>query len=207
MADDIQSFEFKPALMRGRDNWTLDGGFLTKNGELFCDLGRIESARFAEMASQRVYTAWLDLYQGDGRHRIACNLRRPSEHNQQFMSLAASVLENLAAREPDMPVAFGAGSGVRWAMFLIGLLAGLFGLGLWASVAMGGTAQDETLFVLLFGGLFVVFGAGLGWAYRPWAPPRMLSASAARDLVRRFAANAGPQKGKDQGEDPEQDKG
>ena len=113
MADDVQSFEFKTALLSGRDNWTLDAGFLTRNGELFCSLDNVKRARFAQMTVRYSHSSWLDLHFEDRRQRISCNMHPGDESNREFLSLCSAILSDLAARKPGMSVAFGAGGGVR----------------------------------------------------------------------------------------------
>ena len=207
MADDVQSFEFKTALLSGRDNWTLDGGFLTRNGELFCSLDNVKRARFAQMTVRYSHSSWLDLHFGDRRQRITCNMHPGDDSHEAFLSLSAAILDELAARKPGMQVAFGAGGAIRWTMFLIGVAALVFGLGIFAAALMGGVGDDKRLFAMIFGGGFALFGAGLGWNYRPWAPPVTLSVDRARDVVAQLALDAEPQPAQDDGEQPEQDKG
>lgn len=207
MADDVQSFEFKPALLQGRNNWTLDGGFLTRNGELFCSLDDITGARFAQMSVRHTHSAWFDLQFEGGRHRIACNMPPGDENYRQFMSLCAAVLNDLDTRKSGIRVSFGAGGAVRWSMFLTGLVAALFGLGILISLANGGVRESRTLAAFIFGAGFALFGAGMSWSYRPWAPPAILAAGTARDLVARLALHGHPQTGKDQDEEPEDGKG
>ena len=207
MADTVQRFEFKPALMRERNNWTLDGGFLTCNGELFSDLNAITSARFAELHVRHTYSTWLDLNYEGGRHRIACNMPPGDKNHTAFLQLTAATLSELAERKPDMKVTFGTVGAVRWALFLIGFAAGLFGLGILAFMLSGGTDRGDGLFVFLFGGAFLLFGGAMAWIYRPWAPPATLPVTRARDLVSRLALHHKPESGEDESEQPEEDKG
>ncbi|MEQ8559073.1 MAG: hypothetical protein RIB03_12215 [Henriciella sp.] len=207
MPDGVQSFEFKPALMRGRDNWTLDGGFLTRNGELFCDLGMVDSARFAEMSSQRSYAAWLDLHEGKTRRRIACNIRRPSDQNREFMSLAGAVFEHLAERKPELKVAIGAGSGVRWAFFIMGALMVLGAIAFMIAETIMDAPQSEILVALIFCALFAGVGGLMAANNRPWAPPLELTADRARQVIARLMQDSEPAPGKGDGDQPEQDEG
>lgn len=207
MADDVQSFEFKTALLSGRDNWTLDAGFLTRNGELFCSLDNVKRARFAQMTVRYSHSSWLDLHFEDRRQRISCNMHPGDESNREFLSLCSAILSDLATRKPGMSVAFGAGGGVRLAMFVIGVVALVCGLGMVMAAAMGGVREERVLFAMVFGGGFALFGAALGWTYRPWAAPVTLPIGTARDVLAGLALDSEPQAGEDQGEQPEQDKG
>ena len=207
MADDVQSFEFKPALMRGRDNWTLDAGFLTRNGELFCSLDNVAGVRFAQLSARHTHSSWLDLTLEDRKERISCNLPPGDESNSQFLALAAAILADLETRKPDLKVAFGAGGAVRIAMFAIGLLALVFGLIVWIILANGGVRESRALMAFLFAGGFVLFGGGLAWSYRPWAPAAMVPVETARLLVAGLALDDQPEQGQDDGEAPEDREG
>ena len=207
MAEDVQSFEFKPALMRGRDNWTLDAGFLTRNGELFCSLDNVAGVRFAQLSARHAHSSWLDLTLEDRKERISCNLPPGDENNAAFLGLATAILADLEVRKPDLQVAFGAGGAVRIAMFAIGLVALAFGLVVWIILANGGVRESRALMAFLFAGGFVLFGAGLAWSYRPWAPPAMVPVETARLLVAGLALDDQPEQDEDGGEDPEDRKG
>lgn len=188
----MQTFEFKPAVLRSRSHWTLDSGLLTRNGQPFCDLGQVTQARYAEMSVRRTHSEWFELGYPGGRHRIACNMWPGDPHNTEFRKLCAAILSKLADRKPDLQVVIGAGGGVRWAMFLIGALSALFGLGVLLSIFMGGVNDGKVAFALLFSSGFILFGVWLGWAYRPWAPPLLMPVSAARDMLLRLAMDEKP---------------
>ena len=201
MPDGVQSFEFKPAVLAGRNHWTLDGGFLTRNGELYCDLGAVESARFAEMSSSRIYAAWLDLHHEGGRHRIGCNVRRPDENNRQFMSLSAAILDELAERKPDMKVAFGAGGGgVGWAFFIMGVLMVVGAVAFVIGEIMMDAPLAEILWSFLFCAMFAGFGALMAVNFRPWVPAATLPPASARDVVAKLAVNDQPSAREQDGE-------
>ncbi|MGB3627072.1 MAG: hypothetical protein WA989_14670 [Henriciella sp.] len=203
----MQSFEFKAALLAGRKQWTLDSGLITKDGEPFCDLGRVDRALFAEMTVRYTHSEWFDLFHGRTRYRITCNLPDGDEHNMEFKRLVSAITTELAARDPDLPVAFGAGGGERKAMFTIGLLAFVFGAIILAALMMGGVRDSKAMFAMLFGGGFVLFGALTGWTSRPWASLPSLPASTAREIFARLAVQEDPSSAEPKGEGPEQDKG
>lgn len=188
----MQTFAFKPAVLRRRTNWILDSGMLTRNGELFSDLGRITGVRYAEMSMRRSHSEWFELSFPGGRHRIPCNMWPGDENNTEFRKLCAAILSELAERKPDLQVVIGAGGAVRWSMFLIGLLAALFGLVVFLAVFAGGVRESKAAFALLSGGGFILFGVWLGWSYRPWVPPRVMGVSAARDMLSRLAMDKQP---------------
>ena len=188
----MQTFEFKPAVLRSRSNWTLDSGLLTRDGQPYCDLGQVTGARYAEMSMQKSHSEWFELNYPGGRKRIACNMWPGDPHNTEFRKLCGAVLSELADRKPELQVVIGAGGAVRWAMFLIGAVAALFGLAVLLSIFMGGVNDGKVAFALLFSGGFILFGVWLGWSFRPWAPPLLVPVSAARDMLSRLAMDEKP---------------
>ena len=188
----MQSFEFKPALLRGRNNWTLDSGMLTRNGQLFCSLSSIDSARFGEMRSQRAYSAWLDLHAGEKRHRIACNIARGDKNNVAFMHLAGAILGELSLLKPDLQVQMGAGAGVKWAMFIIGFVSLIFGVMMLAAAPLGFVDNDRMLTAYLTGGTALLFGGWLCWQFRFWKGPDTMPAASARLHVLSLAPSEKP---------------
>lgn len=200
----MQGFEFKPALLRGRDNWTIDSGMLTRNGELYCSFANVKAARFAQMTTSRNHTAWLDLKTDRRRNRIACNFHPASQDYQAFNTLCLAIMDELDRAVPDTRVAIGAGGGVRWSMFILGLLTAVFGVFM-TGMGLAGRVNDGTvLFAAMFGLGAVAFGLWLGWTFRPWAPPLTLSPSEARSYLARFSAEQQPAETEEQGEAPEQ---
>ncbi|WP_370323156.1 hypothetical protein [Henriciella pelagia] len=202
----MQTFEFKPALMRGRDNWTLDSGLVTHNGEPFCSLERVTAARYAEMSVKHTHSEWFELTVPGRVHRVSCNMPAGDDSNRQFRALCAAVLTDLVERKPDLQVTIGAGGAIRWAMFIIGAVAAVFGLIVLASIGLGAIRDAKVGFALVFSLGFVAFGAWLAWSYRPWAPPLLLPVSVARDLLSRLSVNEQPATAEKGGKNPEQDK-
>lgn len=188
----MQGFEFKPALLRGRDNWTIDSGMLTRNGELYCSFANVTDARFAQMATSRNHTAWLDLQTDRRRNRIACNFPPASPDYQAFNALCLAVMEELESHKPGMRVAIGAGGGVRWSMFILGLLTMAFGVFM-MGMGLAGRVNDGTvMFSAGFGLGAIALGAWFCWSFRPWAPPMTLSPSETRGYLARFSSKDEP---------------
>lgn len=203
----MQGFAFKPAVLRGGDNWTIDSGMLTRNGELYCSFANVKSARFAQMSTNRTHSAWLDLQTDLRNNRIGCNMPPGSADYVAFISLCTAVFEQLDQQEPKPPVAIGAGGGVRWSMFILGILTAIFGLFM-AIMGLAGAVNRGTELGAIGGGCAaIVFGGWLGWSFRPWAPPLLLGPSVARDYVARLAPQDEPAKAEQQGEAPEQPEG
>ena len=118
--------------------------------------------------------------------------------------LCVAALDNLAVRNPDLKVMFGAAGAVRWSMFGIGIAALAFGVIIALIAGSGGVNDGKALGAFVVGGAFVVFGAGLAWSYRPWAPPALLPVKTARDLLERLSLSRHP-KGAEDGEEEDED--
>lgn len=186
----MKSFEFKPALLRERNSWTIDSGMLTRNGELYCSLANVQHAQFGELSVKQTTNAWLDLNTETVGHRIVCNAPSGDPNREQFLALCRDLLGELSQIKPDMPVSIGVGGAARWSLFLIGVVAALFGL---VMMGFSGQAnQDKFLFALGAGAGFTLFGAVLAWAFRPWVAPKKMSPSDARDHVAARALHGDP---------------
>ena len=110
----MQSFEFKPALLRGRDNWTVDSGMLTCNGELYLSFADVTSLHFGEMTVRQTHSAWLDIETSETRHRIGCNAPRGDQNSEQFLALCQAIVADVSEKKPDLAMKVGVGGGARW---------------------------------------------------------------------------------------------
>ncbi|WP_018146624.1 hypothetical protein [Henriciella marina] len=201
----MKSFEFKPALLRERNNWTIDSGMLTRNGELFCSLANVQHAQFGDLSVKQTTNAWLDLNTGTAGHRIDCTAPPGDPDREQFLSLSRAILEELSQIKPEMSVSIGVGGAARWSLFLIGVIAALLGLAL---MGFSGEASPDLFVVALgAGGAFTIFGAVLAWAFRPWSAPKKMIPSDARDHVAARSLNSNPATAEQDGEADEDREG
>lgn len=205
----MKSFEFKPSLLRERDNWTIDSGMLTCNGELFCSLANVEQVHFAEMEAQQSRTTWLDLKAADNtRRRISCTAPAGDENGEQCLALYRETLDALAALKPEMKVSVGAtGGGSRWAVFLLGIIGVVAGLAALGAVPGGLIAPALEVYALSAGAVLTLGGAALAFFFRPWVAPKRLNVSEARDYVASLSLDGDPSGAEQQGEAPEDDEG
>lgn len=119
--------------------------------------------------------------------RIALNTSAgttPSDPDRAaHFALIRSVAATLAEQKPDLPVAIGEGSAARKAMFVVGLLAIIFGLGIPIAALMTGVSADRmveaSVPILALGG----FGVWIAWANAPWRARPTLPAVALPAMI------------------------
>lgn len=201
----MQSFEFKPALLRGRDNWTVDSGMLTCNGELYLSFANVTGLHCGELSARQTHSAWLDIETGGTRHRIGCNAPRGDQNNEQFLALCRAIVTEVAEVRPDLTMKVGVGGGARWTLFLLGLamiVAGIVGMAFSQEARRG-----MELFSLAAGGGFALFGLLLAFMWRPGAGIRKLDLDEARAQLTGQSLNPDPAEAEKQGKTDEDDKG
>ncbi|HIG23637.1 MAG TPA: hypothetical protein EYG02_04255 [Henriciella marina] len=201
----MQSFEFKPALLRGRDNWTVDSGMLTCNGELYLSFANVTGLHFGELRARQTHSAWLDVETGDRRHRIGCNAPPGDQNYEQFLALCRAIVGEVAEARPDVTLKVGVGGAPRWIFFLLGLamiLAGIAGMA-FSQEARGGME----LYALIAGGCFAVVGLLIAFIWRPGTGIRKLDLDEARAHLAARSLNPDPAEAEKQGKAGEDGKG
>ena len=201
----MQSFEFKPALLRGRDNWTVDSGMLTCNGELYLSFADVTGLHFGEMTVRQTRSAWLDIDTGGTRHRIGCNAPRGDLDSEQFLALCRAIVTEVAETKPDLTMKVGVGGGARWTLFLLGLA--MIAAGIAGMVFSQEARRGMEFFALAAGGGFALFGLLLAFMWRPGAGILVLNSDQARAHLAARSLNPDPAKAEKQGETDEDDKG
>lgn len=201
----MQSFEFKPALLRGRDNWTVDSGMLTCNGELYLSFADVTGLHFGEMTVRQTHSAWLNVETGETRHRIGCNAPRGDQNNEQFLALCWAIVGEVAEKKPDLTMKVGVGGGARWTLFLLGLAmiaAGIVGMAFSQEARRG-----MEVFALAVGGGFALFGLLLAFMWRPGAGILVLNSDQALAHLAARSLNPDPAKAEKQAKTEEDGKG
>ncbi|MGH1416571.1 MAG: hypothetical protein ACRBB0_23985 [Pelagimonas sp.] len=168
-------FSFRPAPLRGVTDWQLSGHTLTgPNGD--CDLTTVIALRWADRHYGDSHFTELEMTSADQTTQIALNIGAKADANDPdrttHLALCTSIVQILAAQNPDIPVRLGTRKGAQWAMFLVGLIsiATAFGLVI-AMVATGVTSERMTavavpvLFLLALG--FFVVQANKPWRSLP----------------------------------------
>ncbi|SMX43236.1 hypothetical protein [Maliponia aquimaris] len=164
-------WSFRPAALRARAEWRLDGDVLT-GPQGRGDLGQVERAVFVETILRGTRMRRLDLVGPEGLTRIALNcsaLLPPDDPDRAaHRALCLAVARRLAERTPDLPVALAETGAVRALWFGIGVMSMLAGPGIGIAALASGVSTDRlpamAFPVLLLGAL----GAVLMWSNQPW---------------------------------------
>lgn len=180
-------FAFKPALLAARVHVALDASGLSCSDaageEHWClDWSDIAGAAVVCLAVKGYQMRRLDLLDDDGRRlrSLSCTSPtavRPDEDTNAaaHIELMVAVLDRLAGRDPDMSVQFGEYGRYRHAIFAVGVVSLLGGLGLGLAAVMTGVATDKLAAAAVPVLLLSLLGATLVRNNAPWTPPITVS--------------------------------
>ncbi len=164
-------FAFRPAPLRGPQEWQLEDGRLHgPSGTLALD--RVRRLRLVDRRYGDARMLRLDLIHDDGTLDVSLTIGAlaPEETPDlaAWSGLVAALGHAFSAQDPGLEVEIGEGGLAGWGMFVVGLLSLLAGLGIGLGAAMSGLAGDR----LAAAALPVLLLIGLGWALvygnRPW---------------------------------------
>lgn len=178
---DAQSFRFKPALLRGAQDWVLEGSDLRTPHDRF-NLNLVTETRFAEMGIKRGgVIRRLDLSHPEGKLSIGVTGVASDTNVQTHADLVGAILARLAERDADLPLIIGEGGAPRFAMFLTGLFSLLAAAGLAIAVVVGNGRSNMEVFLSI--GVLAVFGLVIAARYWPWRSLPVLSVGMAPALM------------------------
>ncbi len=190
-----RSYAFKPALLRGRRTYGLDGTLLTLHDDTRLDLAAITGAGFVNHALSRNRIMRLDLWIDGAKHGIGYNTAetawRTDPDAREFLRLVRDVLRVLAEVRPDLAVTLGETGKGRFAMFLAGVVAAVFGVALFVAALATGISTDRMAAGAIPMLLLLAMGAVIIRAYWPWRAPRTGKAGAVADVVDQAIAGLG----------------
>ena len=157
---------FKPALLSGSKTWQLQGNMLTgPQGPL--DLTQVTEVGLSQTHLRASVIRETTLIHLHGRFRIGCNSTTTKGADMRGLGLLTdAILSELAVINPDLPVHMGYLGGQRVAMFIVGLLAALFALGMGIALMAGSGRTGFEIVIVLIG--MLLFGAMLTWQNAPW---------------------------------------
>lgn len=166
----MQRLSYRPGLLRAPVSLEIGETGIRHAGGTLHHWADLTGLHYASWRSGRVQGVKLVLTFHSGQEVVAAGF---APDDRAIPDLIKTVLTGLASARPGMSVQVGAGKGVAWAMFAIGVVSALLGLGiLGAALASGvsaGRLMGAALPILLLGlvGYFLIV------AYRPWreAPP------------------------------------
>ena len=147
---------------QGDDGWSLP-------------LDKVQTANFVQhrMGDQLMWR--LDLGDGENLFRIATSFphstRSESEDCAAFVALCQRLSEVLSEKDPDFRIGYGEYGKARIAMFAIGVVATLAGIGIMIAALLSGISGDRLLGGGIAMGVLVIFGLVLARGYSPWRKP------------------------------------
>lgn len=155
---------------------------MRRGGKRAVEVSKITSLTWGDMAVRGSRTAWIHLT-GDGEPlKISCNESGLSNDRREFLKLASAICEAVEAQQSDVTVRIDGGVGFSMAMFVIGVLGVLAGVGFAISGAMDWVKRDAGLAII--GGLVGAAVMGLlARAYAPWRQARDVPIGELKDLV------------------------
>lgn len=166
-----ETYSFRPAPLRGPQDWHLDGDTLTgPPGTL--DLSTVGQATLVDTRIQLMRMRRLDLTAPSGLIGIAINSRLglPGDHPDRaaHRALCQAVARRMAHHAPDLPVRIGEGGRLRMVWFGIGVLALVMGLGLGIAALATGVDADRLVGMVVPVAALALFGAVIMHGHAPW---------------------------------------
>lgn len=183
-ADDHRAFSWKPAALRAAITWRLAGTILTgttltgPNGTL--DLTDVTSAAWVDYVAKGFRMTRLDLFQGrDKRASLSITSSVSTLADDPdliaFGNCIAAICHGLAQRDPEIPVTIGEKGRASVAIFAVGAVSVMGGIGLLVASLAGlggarglGSTAAPILALTIFGA--VIAGTNLPWRKRPEVP-------------------------------------
>jgi hypothetical protein len=157
---------FKPALLRAKVTWRLEGDILT-HGRQQVDLSQVQAVSLVDSRIQGMVIRSLILTTPAGKTRIqVSSTTRHSADMRGVLPLFDAVLARLAHHAPDMDIRLADTGGTRIAMFVIGLLTLIAGLGFTIAVMAGSGRGNGD--VMVYCGAMVLLGLFFTLQYAPW---------------------------------------
>jgi len=184
---DALTFRYRPAPLRPPRELRLDGPRLWIGEDGPFDLSRVKDAVFVTHAFGDSRMERLDLTWPDTHRAIGCNAGRKgfsdSAEGREHRAAVGAVLRALAAARPDAQVTLGAARGTRWALFCIGIVSLLAGVGIGAGALASGVSGGRLAGVAMPVVLLTVLGVALVAGNWPSGPRRQIAAEELADMI------------------------
>ena len=185
----MRRWSFKPALLRGAQEWRIEGTALDGPAGRI-DLNDVERAAFVDQAMKGHSFTRLDLIEGDRTLSISITSPKtddPDPDRQAFFALTLAVAQILKDRRPGIPVTIGEYGRSALIMFVIGVLSLLVGVGIGAVALASGLSGERLGAAAVPVLLLVAFGGMVAWARRPWKPALELPAASLPILLEAYS--------------------
>lgn len=167
-----QVFAFHPAPARAQRVYRLEGGVLRLDSDWNLDLRTVTRAAYVQHRVGDGLMRRLDLWQGETRHTIgwtgAAGGWVHDDGAYAFLALCGATGNALQAAAPGVSLTWGEYGRSRLALFLVGVLAVLGGLGIFAGAQLSGVSGDRLMGAAIPMALLVLFGGGVALVNAPW---------------------------------------
>lgn len=172
-------FGYKPALLVGRQFVEFSDTHLVCTDGAGAEKWRLAAAdidrlAFVEHRIRGVRMSRLDFLTKDhtARRSLGCNTTTVDPWSDPdylaFRATVAAVLDRFATARPDLPVTIGEYGRARIWIFLIGVVATLFALGIAIGALAGGRGDALAGEALVPVTALLLFGLYFAWANAPW---------------------------------------
>lgn len=170
----MQKFEFKPALLKGKEIYHLKGQVLCLTGKSGWEisLADVERAGLVDQKVKGQRMSRLDLFVGGQRHSMALNQAalgwRESPDAVGFLALLKAVAEGLLVANPSLEVSLGEYGKFRVWMFVMGLISALSGVAILLTALAIGVDNTSVITAIVPVIVLIGFGSLTSRAYWPW---------------------------------------
>lgn len=167
---ELQRLSYRPGLIRAPVSLEIGEIGMRHAGGAFHHWTDLSGVQYASWRSGRVRGVKLVLTFHSGQEVIAAGF---APCDPTIPELMKTVLTVLASARPGMSVQVGAGKGLEWAMFVIGVVSAGLALGLLGAALASGVSTERLMGAALPILLLGLVGYFLMVAYRPWrdVPP------------------------------------
>ncbi|WP_421701483.1 hypothetical protein [Aliiroseovarius sp.] len=187
-----QVVAFHPAPARAQRVYRLEASALQLDGDWSLDLTRVTRAAYVQHRVGDSLMRRLDLWQGETRRTIGWNGAAGSWiHDADayaFLALCGATAGALQEVNPGLRITWGEYGRSRLALFVIGLLAVLAGLGIFAGALASGVSGGRLTGAALPMALLVLLGGGLALVNAPWRRLPTLEPAALPPILDAMAA-------------------
>lgn len=190
----MESFAFKPALLRGEVEYQLDDTGLHSDGAQIIAWHNVQGAAYVETNVNSMLFRRLDLTPTKGDLISLSVTTGPANPPTDpdaiaFLQLAAACLDRLASAKPDMLVAVGEYGRARKAMFAIGVISVLSTVIIVALAAFTGISSNRWAEGMVPIGILLLFGLGISWTFSPWRKVPECAAAPLAHVLRQLSVS------------------
>ncbi len=161
----MQEFSFKPAPVRRSQTWAVkDDHLIRRGGATALRLADIVSASWNTVAYRGTRSAWLHLTAGDETTKI--EFTDSGGARDEFFGLIVAIAQALKRVNPELEIRHGYSAPWRTALFALGIVGTLLGLGL-IYVGLTNMTGKGGVEATIAGGAMTILLLPVSWSCRP----------------------------------------